>query len=146
MSKTHVRAAQGRSAIDSEAITASLELVAKQCGDPTQQVYARLFAANPEMEALFIMDRDGMVRGNMLSQALDGIMDFIDTCGYAKNLIRTEIVNHEGVGVPPSVFANFFNTIRDTFREILGDGWTAEMEMAWDALLEALAETISDRD
>ena len=80
---------------------------------------------------------------DQLSQALDGIMDFIDTCAYAKNLIRTEIVNHEGVGVPPTVFATFFATIRDTFREILGSEWTAEMDSAWDALLQALADTIS---
>lgn len=131
-------------AIDAEAIMASLEGVAEKCGDPTPLVYQRLFAANPEMEALFIMDKDGMVRGNMLSQALDGIMDFVDTCAYAKNLIRTEIVNHEGVGVPPTVFATFFATIRDTFREILGDDWTAEMETSWNALLEALANTIAD--
>ncbi|MFZ3034290.1 MAG: globin [Parvibaculum sp.] len=134
---------QDKSAIDGDAIMASLELVAERCGDPTPQVYSRLFAANPEMEALFVMDRDGMVRGNMLAQALDGIMDFIDTCAYAKNLIRTEIVNHEGVGVPPTVFATFFATIRDTFREILGDEWTAAMEAAWENLLAALADTIS---
>ena len=130
--------------IDAEAIMASLEQVAEKCGDPTPLVYQRLFAANPDMEALFVMDRDGMVRGNMLSQALDGIMDFVDTCAYAKNLIRSEIVNHEGVGVPPTVFATFFATIRDTFREILGDDWTAEMEVSWNALLEALADTIAD--
>ena len=132
--------------IDAEAIMASLEQVAEKCGDPTPLVYQRLFAANPDMEALFIMDRDGMVRGNMLSQALDGIMDFVDTCAYAKNLIRSEIVNHEGVGVPPTVFATFFATIRDTFREILGDAWTAEMEVSWNALLEALSDTIADHD
>ena len=123
--------------IDAEAIMASLEQVAEKCGDPTPLVYQRLFAANPDMEAL-------LVRGNMLSQALDGIMDFVDTCAYAKNLIRSEIVNHEGVGVPPTVFATFFATIRDTFREILGDDWTAEMEVSWNALLEALADTIAD--
>lgn len=143
MSKNLTKAGQGTSSADSVAIMMSLERVAERCGDPTQQVYNRLFASNPEMEALFIMDKDGMVRGNMLSQALDGIMDFVDTCAYAKNLIRTEIVNHEGIGVPPVVFAAFFATIRDTFREILGHEWTAEMETAWESLLNALADTIS---
>lgn len=143
MSETQIKAKQGKTAIDGDAIMASLELVAERCGDPTPQVYSRLFAANPEMEALFIRDTDGLVRGNMLSLALDGIMDFVDTCAYAKNLIRAEIVNHEDVGVPPTVFTTFFATIRDTFREILGSEWTAEMDSAWDALLKALADTIS---
>jgi hemoglobin-like flavoprotein len=47
-------------------ITRSLELVAEH-GDPTSLVYARLFAAHPEMEKLFVRDTDGGVRGNMLS-------------------------------------------------------------------------------
>ena len=36
-----------------------LALVAERRGDPTADVYARLFAAHPELEALFVMDRGG---------------------------------------------------------------------------------------
>ena len=53
-------------------------------GDPTADVYARLFAAHPELEALFLMDRDGGVRASMMQQALECIVDHTgDAAGCA---------------------------------------------------------------
>lgn len=123
-------------------INETLEKVVERVGDPTPQVYARLFAAQPEMEALFVRDTDGSVRGHMLSEALDGILDFIGARTYADNLIRSEIVNHENLGVPPDVFATFYANVRDTFRDILGDEWTPDMESSWQGLLGELSKTI----
>ncbi|MDO8289367.1 MAG: globin [Parvibaculum sp.] len=128
--------------IHSEPILQSLELVAERVGDPTPLVYAELFRQQPEMEAMFVNDRDGAVRGHMLSEALDGILDFVDERKYADNMIRAEIVNHENLGVPPDVFAAFFAVIRDAFRDALGREWTKEMEEAWKELLVALSETL----
>ena len=41
--------------MDTSLITRSLELVAER-GDPVAHVYARVFAAHPEMEKLFVRD------------------------------------------------------------------------------------------
>jgi len=120
--------------MDAAAITRSLELVAEH-GDPAPQVYARVFAAHPEMEKLFVRDVDGGVRGNMLAEALSAIMDFIEGDAYGGNLFRIEIVNHENLGVPREVFPAFFTAMRDAFAEILGGAWTAEFDAAWRALL-----------
>ncbi len=128
--------------INPEPILQSLELVVERIGDPTPQVYERLFATQPEMEALFVMDKDKAVRGHMLSEALSAIIDFVGDRQYADNLMRSEIVNHDGMGVPPSVFATFFAVIRDTFRETLGDDWSDEMEKAWSVLLKEISDTI----
>ena len=127
---------------NADVIIATLELVAERVGDPTPLVYAELFRQQPEMEAMFVNDKDGAVRGHMLSEALDGIMDFVGARNYADNLIRAEIVNHENLGVPPDVFATFFAVIRDAFRGALEREWTAEMETAWGELLVALSETL----
>lgn len=127
---------------DAALIAETLEQVSERCGDPTPLVYARLFAQQPEMEALFIMDTDGQVRGHMLSEALEGIIDFVGARAYSDNLIRSEIVNHEGLGVPPDVFTTFFTVVMETFREVLDAEWTAEMDEAWGRLLKALAETV----
>ncbi|MGB3810685.1 MAG: globin [Parvibaculum sp.] len=129
--------------IDAELIAHSLDLVAERCEDPTPLVYARLFKTNPEMEALFVLDTHGHVRGHMLSEAIEGIIDFVGARSYSDNMIRSEIVNHEGLGVPPEVFSTFFTTIMETFRDILGDEWTAEMDAAWRQVLAALAGTIA---
>ena len=120
--------------MDAAAILHSLDLVAER-GDPARMVYARLFAAHPEMETLFVRDTTGAVRGNMLAEAVNVIVDFIDRDRYGGNLMRSEIVNHENLGVPREVFPAFFVSMRDAFAELLGDAWTAEFDAAWVALL-----------
>ncbi len=128
--------------INPEPILQSLELVVELIGDPTPQVYERLFAAQPEMESLFVMDKNYAVRGHMLSESLTAIIDFVGDRQYADNLMRSEIMNHEGMGVPPNVFATFFAVIRDTFRETLGNDWSDEMEKSWSVLLKEISDTI----
>jgi len=127
--------------MDAEAIVNSLELVAER-GDPTALVYARLFAAHPEMEKLFVRDVDGGVRGNMLAEAINAILDFVDRDAYGGNLMRIEIVNHENLGVPPQVFATFFAAMRDSFAEILGAAWTPDIDAAWAALLSRIDDVL----
>lgn len=120
--------------MDTSLITRSLELVAER-GDPAAHVYTRVFAAHPEMEKLFVRDTTGSIRGNMLSEALTAMLDFIERDNYGGNLMRAEIVNHENLGVPREVFAGFYTTLRDTFAELLGAAWTNDMNAAWDELL-----------
>jgi len=55
----------------------SIERVADVAGDPSPLVYARLFAEQPEMEPLFILDRDGSAQGHMLAEALDCVFDLL---------------------------------------------------------------------
>ena len=129
----------------SERVAASLEAVAERAGDPTPQVYARLFAEYPEMEALFVRDTTGAVRGEMLAVAFACLLDLGGSGAYAANLIAAERVNHEGVGVPPEVFARFFPIVMQTCRAILGTAWTQELDAAWAAVLAQIAElTVAD--
>lgn len=120
-----------------DAIIASLETAAKAV-DLTGPVYARLFAQFPETEALFVLDRDGQVRGAMLAQVFETIFDFIGERRYAHRLIGAEIVTHEGYGVPPEAFAAFFAVVCDEVREACGREWTEAMADAWTRLLADL--------
>lgn len=129
--------------IDPAVIEASLEAVAEAAGDPTPHVYARLFARHPEMEALFILDKAGAVRGNMLAEAIASLVDLAGPQTYGSHLMRAEIVNHEGWGVPPDVFATFYIVVRDTFRDLAGPAWTVEMDAAWTALLARVEATVA---
>ena len=128
--------------MDAGLITRSFELVAER-GDPAPLVYARLFAAHPDMERLFVRDTNGLVRGNMLAEAISGILDFIDRDTYGGNLMRIEIVNHENLGVPREVFPAFFTAMRDTFAEMLGPQWDGETDAAWRALLARIEAALS---
>jgi hemoglobin-like flavoprotein len=122
-----------------EIVAVSLETLAERVGDPASQVYARLFVAYPEMEALFVRDTTGAVRGEMLSLVFECLLDIGGTGAYAANLIAAERVNHEGVGVPHEVFGRFFPIVAQTCRELLGETWTAEVDAAWADLLARIA-------
>lgn len=123
-----------------DAIAASLELVAERCGDPTELVYDRLFARQPEMKALFLGDQSRQARGQMLNMVLDTLTNMAAGETWAGNMIRAERINHDQIGVPFDVFATFFDVVHETFREAGGAAWTPEMEAAWtDVLTRAAA-------
>lgn len=129
----------------SDPIVASLECVVDKCGDPTELVYKRLFDQYPDMKLLFLLDRDDSVKGNMLAQVLECFMDFTGKRHYAANLISSERINHEMIGVPPDVFINFFTTVVDTFKDILKDDWTPEYDVAWSNLVSDLTLSIDEQ-
>jgi hemoglobin-like flavoprotein len=107
----------------------SLELLAERVGDPATRVYARLFETFPEVEAEFVRDTDGAVRGEMLAVAFQSLLELDGAWGA--NLIRAEVISHDGFGVPPDRFAAFFSVLRDVCREALDEAWTPEIETAW---------------
>lgn len=120
----------------------SLEEVAERHGDPTAAVYDRLFAQNPEMAELFIGDKTGAARGEMLAVVFQTLLDFSGDGAFGANMIRAEIVNHENLGVPPGVFATFFRTVMETLREMLGPDWTPQVAAAWNEMLGGLDAAI----
>lgn len=122
-----------------DALEASLDLVADRCGDPTERVYDRLFARQPEMEALFLGDHSLQARGHMLQMVLDTLTNMAAGETWAGNMIRAEKINHDQIGVPFDVFATFFDVVHEAFREAGGEDWTAEMETAWTDLLARAA-------
>ena len=118
-----------------DAFIQSLELLAASGPDPAPAVYARLFAAYPELEPLFVRDRAGIVRGQMLQVALETLLDLNEGSHYAAGLLQTERVNHQGLGVPPDAFDRFLAIVMATVRDQLGAAWTDAMETAWRDLL-----------
>jgi hemoglobin-like flavoprotein len=116
---------------DAAIITATLDQVVERVGDPVPMVFAHLFRETPEIEALFIRDSDGLVRGQMFQVTMESLLDYLGDQSYGANLIQIERVNHIGLGVDPEVFDRFYFTVMDAFREILGADWTAEMDSVW---------------
>lgn len=119
-------------------VAESLEKVAEAVGDPVPAVYGRLFEQYPEMKALFVLDTTGGARGHMLAEAIDCVLDFCDGNNYASNFIDAERMNHDGLGVPPDVFSSFLSIVVEAFREILGSGWTEDIDQAWSEVLTGL--------
>jgi len=124
---------------DADLVTLSFELAAERCEDMTPIVYRLLFADHPEMERLFFRDAEThAVRGEMLARVIEAILDFVGPRHYSRTLIQCEVVTHAGYDVPRDVFSTFFAYVRDGVREVLGDAWTPQMDLAWERTLVAL--------
>jgi hemoglobin-like flavoprotein len=119
-------------------VALSLERLAEAHGDPTAAVYERLFAEHPELEALFVLDRQGQVRGAMLANVFDALMDISGERRHGLNLILAERLNHDDMGVSHALFARFFEIVFETVRNLFGGEWTPEMESAWRTALNEI--------
>lgn len=125
--------------MNTDVITQTLELVVEKVGDPAPQVYERLFKDRPDLEEMFFMDSDGGVRGSMLQQCFDCIFDIAGEGVLCSSVIPSECQRHTEYGVESELFISFFKTIQETFKELIADDWTPEMQTAWDGLLTELA-------
>ncbi len=123
---------------DANVIIETLEEVGETCPDPTPLVYDRLFAQRPDLEVLFVMDKDGGVRGSMMQQCLECIIDQVGEKSFVEGILISERQRHESYGVEEDVFETFFPVIRDTFRDHLGARWTPEMDREWSKLVDEL--------
>jgi hemoglobin-like flavoprotein len=130
---------------DAAAIEASLELAAERGGDLAARVYARLFAREPAMQALFWRDGNGAIKGEMLAKVFEAILDFIGARAYAHHLIETEVITHEGYDVPRGVFATFFGIVAEVVRETCAADWTGAMDRAWTRMLADLDHYVAQR-
>lgn len=126
-------------------VAASLEALAARGLDPHDDIYARMFAAHPEVARLFARDTDGGIKKHMLYETIEAALD-IETAGaYGENLIGCEVVNHQNLGVPYEVFLTFYANVRDAARDALGAEWTVEMDAGWAALIARVDEIARKR-
>ena len=100
-------------------------------GDPMEAVYRALFARNPELEALFVLDTDGAVRGETLARVFENLESLVSEAGYAEQLLQSEYINHCAMGIPDGGFTLFMDVLVDTFSEALGENWTPEFAAVW---------------
>ncbi|MEH6677353.1 globin [Phenylobacterium sp.] len=128
--------------MDAQAILDSLDLVAERSEDPAPQVYERLFARYPETEALFIGDKRGAARGQMLRQAIDTLLDYLGPNAFAANFLRAELRNHDDIGVPAEIFPAFYQAMAEAFADIAGEAWTPAMQASWDELTAEVEQIV----
>ena len=122
----------------------SFELAAERCEDLTPLVYRRLFREHPEAEAMFRREGADLVRGAMLAQTLDAIMDFAGDRSGRFRMIECEVQSHDAYGTPRELFGAFFGVIAGTMRELLASDWSPEIDDAWRKLLAELDRVVAD--
>ena len=124
----------------------SFELAAERCEDLTPLVYHRLFGEHPEAETMFRSEGAELVRGAMLAQTLDAIMDFAGDRSGRFRMIECEVQSHDAYGTPRKLFGAFFGVIAGTMRQLLGNDWSPEIDAAWRKLLTELDRVVADTD
>ncbi|MFN3913249.1 globin [Hyphomonas sp.] len=125
--------------MSADLILESLERAGEACADPAPLVYRRLFELRPEFEALFVMDTDGGVRGSMLETCFNALLGVLEDSPSQRVIISSSRFSHGGYGLAGADLDLMFTAIRDTFRDLLGPGWTPETETAWAGLLAEIA-------
>ncbi len=116
----------------------SFELAAERCEDLTPAVYRRLFREHPEAEAMFRRESGDLVKGSMLTLAIDAILDFAGERSGNFRMIECEVQSHDAYGTPRELFSEFFGVVAGTMREILGSDWSPEIDQAWRTLLSEI--------
>jgi len=123
---------------DAAIITETMERVVERVGDPMPLIFARLFAEIPDAEPLFVRDKGGLVRGQMFQVTMESLLDFLGDRSYGAALIQIERVNHQGLGVEPEMFDRFYLIVMATFKDVLAEQWTGEMETVWTRVIAEL--------
>ncbi len=110
----------------------SLELVAGRCDDIVPLVYARLFAARPELREFFAVGagerpRTGM--GNMVNEILR-ILASDETDLDLHNEAQAAIVFHTGWGLGKDTYREVIDAVVAVVREVCADEWPG-VACAW---------------
>ena len=90
-----------------------------------EEVYDTLFARHETTKALFVLDKNMSVRGSMLQQCFEVILDYAQGGDMYKLTLIAARYNHDGYGVQPEIFLDFFDAVRkwvsETLSELLDD-------------------------
>ena len=126
-------------------IEQSFELAAERCEDLTQLVYRKLFREHPEAEKMFRSEGSGPVKGSMLALTIEAVLDFAGERRGHFRLIECEVSSHDAYGTSRELFVAFFGVIAETLREILGEAWSPEIDVAWRNLLDEIERIVLQR-
>jgi hemoglobin-like flavoprotein len=126
-------------------IERSFELAAERCEDLTPPVYRKLFREHPEAEKMFRSEGSEPVKGSMLALTIEAILDFAGERRGHFRMIECEVSSHDAYGTPRELFVAFFGVIAEMLREILGEAWSPEIDVAWRNLLDEIERIVLQR-
>jgi hemoglobin-like flavoprotein len=123
-----------------DAIQATARAVEAEAERFSMRFYERLFALAPETRAMFPEDMTAQ-RGKLVDELVflaDAAGDLPAFTERARELGS----RHQTYGVQPQHYDMVCAALLGSLAEVLGAGWTAENEQAWDRLYRLIAETM----
>jgi hemoglobin-like flavoprotein len=102
--------------------------------------YTRLFEEDPELRSLF--HGDMAEQGQRLMTMLGTAIDELDKLEALAPTIRELGKHHAAFGVKPEHYETFADALMWTLQTVLGADFYPEVEEAWSALYDFMAETM----
>jgi hemoglobin-like flavoprotein len=119
----------------------TLELTLSRDDTFPQRFYDLLFAAHPELRAMFTRNSPG-AQNKLFAQKLAAIVDHVDDPGWLGRELGALSVSHAQYGVTPAMYGWVGDALLATLREACADAWTDEAERAWRDAYAALTRAI----
>ena len=120
-------------------IDQSIVRLVELAGDPQKEIYSLMYSRYPDLECLFVLDKDNSVRGAMLQTALEFVLAYSEKGVINKGDLASWRSHHLEYGVKEDIFGVFFELIRDCVRDNLGSEWTEQMASRWQEFLQEVA-------
>lgn len=122
-------------------LRSTLELTLANDDSFPTRFYERLFAAHPELRALFHRSSPG-AQNKMFAQKLTAIIDHLDDPTWMKRELGTLAANHVDYGVTNEMYPWVGEALIGTLAEACGEAWTADAERAWRDAYASLVSAI----
>ena len=103
--------------------------------------YERLFAAHPEVKAMFKSHSPGAQR-KMFAQKLVAIVDHIEDPHWVQRELGALASTHVGYGVTPEMYPWVGDALIATMADACGADWSPEADAAWRAAYATLTRAI----
>lgn len=125
---------------DRQAVMDSFARITASRDFAMEYLYARLFAANPELRTLFplSMEHTRATTFGMLARLVSSLPDPPQTDQLLDRLGR----DHRKFGVKDAHYQPFFDALLATVEEVSGPAWTEENRRAWRAVLGYFAASM----
>jgi len=120
----------------------SFAYAASDAVEASEYFYARLFAANPGIRALFPTSMT--VQRERMFAALSKLIWSLDSEPQCTALLRQMGRQHRRYGVLDKHSDAFFTALRDMVEHGAGSSWTAETSAAWQGAVDYFAATMQE--
>ena len=101
--------------------------------------YDRLFAAHPELRAMF---QSPDAQQKKLAQTLSAIVDHVDDPAWLDRELGALAASHATYGVTSEMYGWVAIALISTIADACGDAWTAQADRAWRAAYTSIAKAM----
>ena len=113
----------------------------------TQHFYQRMFTHNPELNDTFNMSNQHTGRQiEALFQAIAAYAKNIDNLSVLNNIVERIAHKHTSFHIKPDDYKIVGHHLIETFRELLPEQFTQQVEQAWGNAYQALANIFINRE